>query len=168
MSYPDDKAIERWTFDDTECYIVRHPSLGHLCGYARFTKRPVREQGHVGVLTYVPVHGGITFANEDDDGSMVYGFDCAHAGDAVEPEFEPDYMRRFRDEEAHVWKKDEVRSETEKMVLWIKAIAKYEAPYLLAATNEEKARILDDYLKEIGCNVPDSFGVCINLLGGQL
>jgi hypothetical protein len=81
VTYPEDKAGETWRDEGGVQYsIVRHERLNHYCGYCRFIERPVREVGYKGILTYVPVHGGITYANEDEDG-MVYGFDCAHAGD---------------------------------------------------------------------------------------
>lgn len=46
-------------------------------GYIRFKKRPVRELGYSGIMKYVPVWGGITYAREDEDG-IIYGFDTCH------------------------------------------------------------------------------------------
>lgn len=46
-------------------------------GYIVFPKRPVQEKDRDGIIQYVPVHGGITYAHESID-CMVYGFDTAH------------------------------------------------------------------------------------------
>ena len=81
MEYPESKALETWKHDDLVFSIVQHSTLNHYCGYVRFPKKPVREMGYNGILTYVPVHGGITFADSGKDGSMVYGFDCGHCDD---------------------------------------------------------------------------------------
>lgn len=173
VRYPEDKAHVRWQFNGVACSIVRHPSIGHLCGYVRFPKRPVREQGDGGILNYVQVHGGITFADESLDGSMVYGFDCGHCDDAVAEEHWPDYMRDRPDLFArggHVWTDEEVRAEVEKMAMFIVAAAKYEEAYLLAPDDKAKAEILDDYFKETGGhNIMDNFGAQIRVLfGGPL
>jgi len=79
--YPECKAIVIWEKDGLVFSIVKHSTLGHYCGYVRFPKRPVKEKEYGGILTYVPVHGGITYAKESEDGSIVYGFDCAHCDD---------------------------------------------------------------------------------------
>lgn len=57
---------------------------GNLCnsvynGYIVFPKRPVKEAGMMGIISYVQVHGGISYAEAEPDGSMVYGFDTRHA-----------------------------------------------------------------------------------------
>lgn len=167
--YPEEKALETWQVDGLTCSIVRQRS-GHLCGYVRFPNRPLRENGYDGILTYVPVHGGITYAAQDDDGSMVYGFDCSHSGDAPPIEHESEIGLRYRDPTAHVWTEDEVRPETERMARGIALAAKYEERYLLAAENEEKASTIDEFTAELGVplDVSDNFGVMINVLGGKL
>lgn len=110
----------------------------HYCGYVWFPKRPVREQGYNGILTYVPVHGGITYAEIEGKG-MKYGFDCAHSGDWVS--YNPS---------GHKWTLEEVVAETEKMSRAIQLIAKYEKRYLRNITNKGKAKVIDEYHKELG------------------
>jgi len=82
--YPANSALKTWTVGDLDFYIVDCRG-SHLCGYVRFPERPVKERTYHGILTYVPVHGGITYADQKD-GGMVYGFDCGHAGDEERPE----------------------------------------------------------------------------------
>jgi hypothetical protein len=156
VTYPESKAVETWKRDGLSFSIVRHDSGRHFCGYVRFSARPVIEDGCRGVLSYVPVHGGITYAHQDDAG-MVYGFDCAHAGDDEDP--------RVAD---LAW----LRAECERMGLAIQEAAKIEADYLRNdGHNEERAAILDAYRKrmgEAGCDEGFNMSVAIAMLGGKL
>lgn len=80
------------------CLVVRHPRLGHLCGYVGVPPgHPLH--GHPDQDVDVEVHGGLTFANacqpEEREAEGIchvpgpgepehvhwFGFDCAHAGD---------------------------------------------------------------------------------------
>jgi len=158
QDFPESKADESWGYDGCLCSIVRHSSLGYFCGYARFSERPLREQGYDGILRYAPVHGGLTYAEESEDGSMVYGFDCAHAGDEERPE--------TRD---RAW----LRTECERMVRAIRAAIPFEERYLLGATNQEKAVVLDEYhavLREQGIDfdLQNNFGAMLALLFNNL
>lgn len=162
MSYPEDSAEETWEADGAKFSIVFHelaPGYEHYCGYVRFPSRFTKEQRYNGILTYVPVHGGITYADEDDDGSMVYGFDCGHADDDKNPQ--------MRDKE---W----LRGECQRMAQAISIAAAYEDDYLLAPSNEIKADVIDQYhqrLAEEGIefDLHDNFGALINVMfGGNL
>lgn len=73
--YPESDAVRR----DGNLSVV-HFEGSHYCGYCRMP-RLMAESGYDGLLRYVPVHGGITYAAKSETGQMVYGFDCAHAGD---------------------------------------------------------------------------------------
>jgi hypothetical protein len=92
-----------------DCLMVRHPSLGHWCGYVGVTEgHPAFEKGYDDVD--VRVHGGLTFANacqesEDPATGVCHvaqpgrpdhvfwlGFDCAHGGDVS-----PGMQSRFRE-----------------------------------------------------------------------
>jgi len=124
------------------------------CGYCTFERRPVREDGYGGILTYVPVHGGITFSHEDVDGKMTYGFDCAHVDDELRPELMD-----------AAW----LRAESEKMARCIEIAAKHEEAYLLARTREKKAEVLGVFENEVGgIPVGDNFGAMIKILSGAL
>lgn len=159
MEYPESKAISLWDHPDcpgVSCSVVQ-AELGHFCGYVRLPKRPFREQGYDGILTYVPVHGGITYADESKDGSMVYGFDCAHYNSGPE-------TKELK------W----VKAETERLAKMLKLARRFERRYLLAKTNKGKAGVLDAMalaLREAGLSdgsVPMSFGTMINILLGSL
>jgi len=160
--YPESVAIKTWEKDGLVFSIVVH-TRGHFCGYVRFPKRPVRERGYEGILTYVPVHGGITYAEGGKDGSMVYGFDCAHLDDWSKS-----------NPQGKKWTVEEVEKEVEKMAIGIKLAAKYEKRYLQALTNKGRAKILEEYhneLKEkygIIFNPNDNVLVALNILFGKL
>jgi len=156
MNYPESKAVETWEKDGLRYSLTRHDTMGHFCGYARFPKRPTVEKGYGGILSYAPVHGGITYAHQDDDG-MVYGFDCAHAGDEQDP--------LVKDP---VW----ARAECERMGIAIQEAAKVEAEYLRNdGNNEARAALLDDYVARMtsaGCDEGFNFGKAIRVMSGRL
>ena len=155
MEFPENQAEKTWNKDGVVFSIVR-TNMGHCCGYARFKARPTKTTGYDGILTYVPVHGGITYSGERKDGSMVYGFDCAHAGDESNP---------------RLHEKDWLIPECERMAKGILAAAKVEDEYLLAeGDNEKRAEIIQKYHDDLGVefNVKDNFGAMINLLCGSI
>ena len=158
-NYPESKAETTWERDGVTYSIVQGSGfMAHYCGYCRFAERPVKEQGYNGFLEYVPVHGGITYAGEDEDG-MVYGFDCAHAGDEREP---------------RCWNMAWLKAECEKMAAGILAVVPFEPRYLLAASNEDRAKIIDEYHEhmereyEARFDLRDNFGAMLNALSGSL
>jgi hypothetical protein len=156
--YPESQAVKVWSDGEVTYSIVQHPRYGHYCGYCRFLKRPLKEEGYSGIATYVPVHGGITYAEESKDGSMVYGFDCGHSGDAGKPE---------------LLDLDWLSGECVAMATGIKEAAKVEDDYLLAETSERKADILDAYhvrMREVGItfNMKDNFMAMLKGLCGDL
>jgi len=63
-------------------------------GYLEFKKRPVRERGYNGIVAYVPVWGGITYAQESDDGAMIYGFDTCHIEQEKLPIRDPKWIKK--------------------------------------------------------------------------
>ena len=88
-----EKAIETGEIDGHEYWIIPAPSEGSLNGYVVFKKRPTIETGYDGILTYVPVHGGITFACEQKDGTMVYGFDTLHFDSHEKPRTDKNWVK---------------------------------------------------------------------------
>lgn len=158
-TYPENykDAVKVWQHDGMQFSILR-AHLGHYCGYVRFEARPVAEEGYRGFMNYVPVHGGITFANEDDDGSMVYGFDCAHCDDEKD--------EKLRDLE---W----LGEECFRMGRAIVAAKEFEPRYLAATDDAEKAKVIQEYhdaMKQQGIdfNLRDNFGAMINAMFGSL
>lgn len=137
------------------CIILT--SMGHYCGYIIFPKRPLLEQEYDGIATWVPVHGDITFARPVE-GGFAYGFDCAHVDDDKDPQ-----LRDLN------WLKDEVES----MEIGIIEAAKYEERYLLAESNDEKLRIIQemtDIIDKVAPHphIPIGFNKQIAVLGGNL
>jgi hypothetical protein len=131
----ENESVEKWEKDGLRFYLLKVDLNStfmkpYYCGYARFSERPVKEGS---ILSYVPVHGGITLEQTDDQGGMIYGFDCAHASDFEDP--------RTRD---IGWLKEEC----ERMARAIIIASEYEDEYL-AASAEEKADILDKYEKAV-------------------
>lgn len=151
--YPEKDAVYTWEKDAITFSITRHPRLGHYCGYCRFSKRPVRETGYGGIVTYVPVHGGVTYAEQDEDGSMVYGFDCAHIDSPATPSME--------------W----LTEQCEGMAKALKSAKLFEKRYLRCVSQKGKAQAIDDFLADIGAstkNINGNLGALINLLSGDL
>lgn len=164
--YPEDKAEITWEEDNLVFSLIHitrdYPPEYELnnewyCGYVRFPSRPLIATGYNNFATYVPVHGGITFAEEHEDKSMVYGFDCAHLDDIKNPKLDIN------------WLKHECRI----LALGIKVAVKYEKDYLLAPSQEEKANIIDTYHEEmeklgVEFDLQDNFGALLKLIGGNL
>ena len=81
--------------------------MAYRCGYVRIPPaHPWHGLGYDDVRTlddeYPDVHGGLTFAEPDEhcgkggpDDAWWLGFDCAHAGDAPDPDL-PGYSERHR------------------------------------------------------------------------
>ncbi len=82
---PKDRAEHSWEKDGIKYYICYVDILtGHYCGYCEFPERPLQSAGWDRVVEDIPIHGGITYV-EEFEGRMIYGFDCAHYGDAENP-----------------------------------------------------------------------------------
>lgn len=82
-----DVADQNWSIGEIECRAVRHPSLGHWCGYIGLpVGHPMHGNDYDSID--VDVHGGLTYACdhaplEKPDGRWWIGFDTAHSGDFV-------------------------------------------------------------------------------------
>ncbi len=155
--YTEDKADKTWQKGDATFSIWF--CRDHYCGYVRYPKRFTIESGYDGFLTYVPVHGGLTYTKEDTNGSIVYGFDCAHCDDGGNP------LCRDLD-----W----LTAECERMDTALRLAPEYEKRYLVAATNKDKAAIIEEYHaaltnQGIVFDLRDNLGAMINVVvGGQL
>jgi len=122
-------------------------------GYVIYPKRPVREKGYWGILTYVPVHGGITYAEEDELG-MVYGFDTGHHDSQQFPRKDGDWIQH----------------QCGIMIMGITKAIEVERNYLRCTTNEGKGKHAQAVIDVVG-DVPGydgNFGININLMFGRL
>ena len=122
--YIKDHAIESGEILGHEYFILNHPiEKPSLNGYVRYKKRPVVEGGYSGILTYIPVHGGITYVDENE-GIVTYGFDTGHCDSHEFPTSSP------------AWIKEQI----EIMIRGIEIARKVEKRYLLAKTQKTKAK----------------------------
>lgn len=166
-----------WKKDDIRFYLcesplhterermkLSHPDLyekltyiheaGRFNGYCHFPVCPTVAPGRDGILSYVTVHGGMTFFQEWQDGSMTYGFDTAH--------FNSEELGPLLDDLE--W----LMAECERMAYGIKVAARFEPYYLKARTNKAKARVLDRMTQFMHLDVYDNTGVILKILGGDL
>lgn len=84
----DSNETERnWQAHGYDLKAVRHPSMGHWCGYVALPNgHRLFGKGYDDID--VSVHGGLTYAEDraprmEVDGKWWVGFDCAHSGDLV-------------------------------------------------------------------------------------
>jgi hypothetical protein len=78
-----------WQHEGLTCLILRHPQLGHLCGYVAIPAEHPWHGAEYDALGDVTVHGGLTYSQEMPDhgcdaldaATWWLGFDCAHAYD---------------------------------------------------------------------------------------
>lgn len=132
---------------------------GRYNGYRFFFERPTIEQGYRGILNYVPVHGGITYAKPVKEGGFIYGFDCQHCDD---------------DENLDCYDIEWAFKETEFMYRAISIASCFEKRYLMAKDNKKKAEIIDGYHAEVkkklsrSFELENNFGAMLGLLCGDL
>lgn len=71
-------------------WVVCANRMAYRCGYVRVPAgHPWHGKGYDDVVA--EVHGGLTYANGSNDGAWWVGFDCAHAGDAPDPDLPAEY-----------------------------------------------------------------------------
>ena len=131
-------------------WIVPSPFPGSYNGYVVFPKRPVKQREYEGILNYVPVHGGITYANYDKLG-MVYGFDTNHYNSDNFPK------------EDFKW----IKQQCEIMIEGILIASDVEKEYHKSKSNKEKT----EYIQKVADINPTNdlgFGAMLNLLSGKL
>jgi len=166
--YPENKAELTYKKGDCQISIVHvdklAPSMNaYYCGYARFPQRMLQSE----LFTcFVPVHGGISFDQGDTDGSHVYGFDCAHAGDDLLP-----------GAGGQAWGLSRVRTECERLATAITLVSKWEKAFLSCPEGDEwrerRVSIIERCHAElrkkgIVFNLGDNLGAMIEVLFGGL
>jgi hypothetical protein len=146
-----DKAVEVGEIDGLEYWIVPSPIEDALNGYVVFPKKPVREDGYHGILTYVPVHGGITYCEHDRIGS-VYGFDTLHCDSDKFLRTDPRWIKR----------------QIEVMIKGIRKAAEVEAKYLRCVSNRGKGKYAQMVFDTLEGDKEMNFGMMLNILAGRL
>jgi hypothetical protein len=137
-------------------YRIVQTNMGHYCGYATFEHRPLQEAGYDGIATWVPVHGGITYAVDKDDKGFTYGFDCGHAGDEHDPKT------------SNV---DWLTTECERMALGLVIAVGFEEAFKNSKTQAGLVKIIERYHEAMAAqgikfDLHDNFGAMIELFGG--
>ena len=145
-----DKALHKGKILGYEYWIVKAPIEDGLNGYVVFPKIPTIEKGYCGILSYVPVHGGITYATEDDMG-MVYGFDTLHCDSNEYPRTDKKWIKK----------------QIKIMIRGILKAREVERNYLRCTTNRGKGKWAQRVC-DINPNNSFNFGQAINLLSGKL
>jgi len=157
--YPWSDATHLWEQDGIAFALVPHPSFpARLNGYCCFPQKPVSAPAIDGILTYVPVHGGITYCETLADGAVVYGFDCGHGGDDAPP---------------HIYDLAWLKAHTQAMARSIQLAAEIEPAYLAADSEEARAQIITTYHRRcelLGATfeLTNNLGAMMNVLLGRL
>jgi hypothetical protein len=125
------------------------PRRGGLNGYAVYKKRPLIEPGYHGIVSYIPVHGGITYAEESEEG-FVYGFDTAHCDSEEYPRND------------HAW----IIEQIETMIEGIHRAQIVEERYL-NGSDEEKIKCGQFVVDALNDQKNLPWGAMINCLCGQ-
>lgn len=128
--------------------------IGALNGYVVFPRRhaPVRMGPRAtGILEYVPVHGGITYAVKDSLG-CVFGFDTAHHDSPGLPTHDKKFIQ---------W---QCRLMYEGLVI----AGKIEDDYARAKGNNRRRADIVQPLLDLVPEQGYSLGVMLNILGGEL
>jgi len=91
-------TIEIWRENKMVVRYVRG-DLSYLCGYVEFPKSQIPERWWDDFtaegLKYLRVHGGITHVAIDET-TVMFGLDCAHAGDDDRPDLQnPEHVYRL-------------------------------------------------------------------------
>lgn len=90
--YLEANAVDTGNIDGYEYFILNAPMESALNGYVVFPKKPVIENSYNGILTYVPVHGGITLCDHCPEGS-IYGFDTLHYNSEKFPRTDKEWIK---------------------------------------------------------------------------
>lgn len=143
-----ENAIEEFELDGLQCFIALSPMGQHRKnGYCIFPARPTLEAGYRGILAYVPVHGGITYAKDTPDG-MIYGFDTGHNDSHEFPIDDSEWIKK----------------QISIMIQGIRVAVGVEESYLKRESVEECVELVSGVCPDQWYNL----GVAINLLAGEL
>ena len=87
------KTEKEWTTRAGLKAVVIAHDMGHRCGYVGVPEdHPWHGKGYDDVD--LDVHGGLTYADARDD-LWWFGYDCAHLGDAADPDLMSDKYKTF-------------------------------------------------------------------------
>ena len=145
------EIIEEGELEGLKYRIVSGRS-GSYKGYLTFPERPLKELGYWGIAAYVSVHGGITFA-EQEENSFTYGFDTAHCDSNEYPITDIEW----------------IKSQLLAMKHGLEKAKELEDEYLLAEGDNKKRAVICQQVIDAGDkNQSRNFGININMLSGKL
>ena len=136
--------IVKITFQIPKSFVLTFLKDYWWCGYATFKKRPLIEIAHGGIISLVPVHGGITYAQQNQSplNTFTYGFDCAHGVDS-------ERFSKIKKENMHTW----LWGQTILLAVSILAIKEYEKEYRssknAAQISTKISRVLDNIVDPV-------------------
>lgn len=146
------KLIEEYELDGLKCKINSGSGVGGYNGYITYPKRPLKEISYNGIATYISVHGGITYAHQENDESFTYGFDSSHCD-----------SNKYPNKDVN-WIKEQIKIIRDGISL----CQSLEDEYLISEGDNEKRAEICQKVLDINENMERSFGVNIKLLGGNL
>lgn len=147
------EIIEEGELEGLRYCINSGAGYGGFCGYIYFPKRPLKEPGYEGIVNYVSVHGGVTYAREEKDGSFCYGFDTSHSD-----------SEKFPVKDVN-WIKEQLTG----MKHSLEKAKELEDAYLLAeGDNEKRVKICQEVFDAGNKEQAFGLGVSIKLMTGKL
>lgn len=129
--------LHQWTDTATkyQCRILRNSHLGFWLGYVDIPKSHPYYGLHYDKITYMEVHGGLTYTSFNDDEKRTFwrlGFDCGHAGDYI-----PAFGSSFYDSEETYRTKEYVINEVTLLALQLYNVA-------IVSLSEQKGKKRND------------------------
>lgn len=172
-AYPEghEGNVKTWEANGLTFSIIKGSGYSsHYCGYVRLPANPFKHNKRVdtmpgsgreytieydGIVGYVPAHGGITYGRSDDDGSIVFGFDCNHYGD---------------EDRWELTSVDWLTSHCEDIGRWVQIAATFEDRYVAAESNEDKGAVLDEMHEAFGVGFGQNNDIMrtFMVMGGRL
>jgi len=105
-------------------------------GYCRFKESPTMSKSICGLLAFVPVYGGLNYAEADEDNSITFGF-STNSGMMWD-------VHEYSKTNDLAWLKKECCI----MAKAIKIASRHEEDYAFAANGQARMKIVVDYLGE--------------------
>jgi len=95
-------SLKKFPYLGFECEVVNN-GMGFRCGYVTVpVGHPAIDLYHEGdyeIENTIDCHGGVTYTQLNDDGTLTIGFDCAHYNDAPDPRlkgYNPQFASHIR------------------------------------------------------------------------
>ncbi len=128
-------------------------TVGHFCGYVALPKDKVPPEWHgnydADALQYLNIHGGITYCEVNDD-YIIFGFDCAHAGDETDPNMQSvDCVMKL------------VEDMEKQLVMYAEVIDEFRS-----ADKDRAIEIIESIRQVSKTNNKPGFGMMIDMLNG--